>query len=622
MKRKLWIILVLTALIAALWCGMALADTSGSCGEQVTWNLDSSGVLTISGTGDMTDYGRGSSPWFSDRDSIVSVIVTDGVTSIGKYSFYGASNLTSAVIPASIQKIGISAFNGCFYLTKFVIPNPETVIDSLAFEGCDNLTLYGNEGSTAQSYAINNIISFCAISGTSGGVNWALNPGTGVLTISGSTMMDDFSYDHKPYWYEVREMITSAVIQNDIMYIGAYAFLGCSNLTEVSLSGSVSSIHNDAFSGCVNLESFHVDSGSGSFSSVNGVLYNRDQTLIMRCPARYSGPLILPDGIEGINGQAFSMCTELTAITMPEGLTSIGTHAFDGCSGLTAVSLPESLTSIAYGAFSGCTGLSDVVIPGSVTSIKGDAFSGCTGLTAVTILPGVTKIEGGCFYGCTNLTDVAVPASVTVIGDSAFMNCSKLTHITLPANLTEISRKVFKSCSSLKEITIPDSVTKIKTSAFEECSSLTSIVIPNSVDTIETNAFRSCTNLSIVTICHPNASIGGFAFKACATGLVIRGWEDSTAQTYAMNNDITFLALHDPTFFLPTALTKINSGSFLGISAGGIVIPKNVTEITGNPFEGSSLTTVYGYPGSAAETFANTYGYFFISIDDAWMASH
>ena len=74
----------------------------------------------------------------------------------------------------------------------------------------------------------------------------------------------------------------------------------------------------------------------------------------------------------------------------------------------------------------------------------------------------------------------------------------------------------------------------------------------------------------------------------------------------------------EPSFFLPAALTKIDSEAFTGLSAKGIMIPKNVTEITGNPFSGSGLTTVYGYPGSAAETFADAYGYIFVPIDDAW----
>ncbi len=183
MRRKLLLILALAVLIAGRCCGTALADQGGSCGDNVTWTLNSTThKLTISGTGAMTDYTRGAAPWYADRDSIRSVLVEDGVTGLGNYSFYGLSNMTSATIPDSVTRINNCAFFGCTGLTGVTIPCSVTRIDYRAFTDCTSLTsvtirnpdceigdvgydvfngcaagftLRGYSGSTAEAYAGN-----------------------------------------------------------------------------------------------------------------------------------------------------------------------------------------------------------------------------------------------------------------------------------------------------------------------------------------------------------------------------------------------------------------------------------------------------------------------------------
>ena len=131
MKRKLWIILALAALLLALGAGSALADESGTCGDNVTWTLNTStGALTISGTGAMTDYTSSSrAPWYSYRSSITSVSIGSGVTKIGNHAFNGNySRLTSVTIPNSVTSIGIYAFINCSGLTSVTIPASVTSI--------------------------------------------------------------------------------------------------------------------------------------------------------------------------------------------------------------------------------------------------------------------------------------------------------------------------------------------------------------------------------------------------------------------------------------------------------------------------------------------------------------
>ena len=99
----------------------------GTCGGNLTWALDSEGTLTISGTGAMTDYSNDSNaPWYSSRSSIKSVIIENGVTSIGDYAFCIYYSLTSATIPDSVTSIGDSAFSNCYSLTSVTIPNSVT----------------------------------------------------------------------------------------------------------------------------------------------------------------------------------------------------------------------------------------------------------------------------------------------------------------------------------------------------------------------------------------------------------------------------------------------------------------------------------------------------------------
>ena len=130
--------------------------------------------------------------------------------------------------------------------------------------------------------------------------------------------------------------------------IGDYTFWGCTGLTSITISNSVTSIGGSAFWGCTGLTS-----------------------------------ITIPSSVTSIGGSAFSGCTGLTSITIPNSVTSIGNYTFQDCTGLTSITIPNSVTSIGDGAFSGCTGLTSITIPNSVTSIRGNAFRGCKNIENV-----------------------------------------------------------------------------------------------------------------------------------------------------------------------------------------------------------------------------------------------
>ena len=133
MKRKLWTGLVIALLSALLCCGLAAADSSGSCGENVTYTLTDAGVLTISGTGPMTDFTNANPSPFWNVSAITSVVIKEGVTSVGQYAFYNCSEIASVSLPSTVTSIGNNAFYQCYKLASIDLPEALTNLGSYAF---------------------------------------------------------------------------------------------------------------------------------------------------------------------------------------------------------------------------------------------------------------------------------------------------------------------------------------------------------------------------------------------------------------------------------------------------------------------------------------------------------
>jgi hypothetical protein len=213
-------------------------------------------------------------------------------------------------------------------------------------------------------------------------------------------------------------------------------------LTSVTIPASVATIGSQPFRSCSSLTSITVDNSSTTYSSLDGVLFNKLQTTLIQYPGGKSGSYTIPSSVTSISVAAFANCTLLTgSITIPDSVTTIDEFAFFYCLGLTSVTIPNSATIISSrSVFQSCRGLTSVTIPNLVTSIGRGSFQGCINLSSVTFTT-ISKVESigvAAFQDCINLTSITIPNSVTSIGTNAFLTSGVTTVYISSATATAI----------------------------------------------------------------------------------------------------------------------------------------------------------------------------------------
>ena len=311
------------------------ANATGYCGENVSYTYnDATQTLTITGYGKMDDFTNTTQPWYVYNEDIQKIIIEDGVTSIGNFSFTNFNSLSSITIPNSIVSIGRGAFQRCKSIISINIPEGVESIENSAFYGCTNLSIITLPTSlisiSAKAFMgcnnlskveITDLASWCRISFQGG----TANP----CTYANSIFLNG------------KEIINLSIPEN-VSSICNYAFYGCSNITSVSIPNSVNSIGGSSFADCKNLCSIKI-----------------------------------PNSVAIIGDQAFYRCTGLTSIEIPNSITAIGNYAFQGCTALTSIEIPNSLSALNEGLFSGCISLNSVTIPSNVTTIGNYVFQYC-----------------------------------------------------------------------------------------------------------------------------------------------------------------------------------------------------------------------------------------------------
>ena len=427
---------------------------SGTCGENLTWELTESGTLTISGTGEMHNFNYEGldnpaanlpAPWLDYQNNIKQLVVEEGVTSIGHHAFWHCKELTAMTLPDSIETIGDWAFYNCKKLTgELAIPKGVTYIGDRAFEDCSSLTsVVIPDGVTHIGYS-----AFSRCSGLTG----------------------------------------KLILPDSLTYIGDSAFHFCKGLNgNLKIPSNLISIGDSVFSECYGFD--------GILELPEGLIQIGDYAF-SNC-SNLKGTLYIPQSVKKIGRNAFFGCSGFSGeFDYPEQVEEFGYGVFEWCSGLTGeIIIPETWTSIPANAFSGLSGFTgEIVIPDNITSIGDSAFYGCSGLTGELVIPdSVTSIGSRAFMNCKGLDgELRIPNSVEVVGEGAFSYCEGFTGtLTLSNSITQIEDFTFDGCTGLSgEVVIPDGVTHVGYMAFDNCRGVTSVILPDSIKEFEDYAFH------------------------------------------------------------------------------------------------------------------------------------
>lgn len=416
---------------------------------------------------------------FCGCTSLASVTLPEQITKLSLGTFDGCTALSSIVIPSGVQMIEQRAFYDCTSLTTVDVPSTVTLIEGVAFSGCTALKTFTCSATIPPTMGYNvfdrvelsamvstrlyvpylsvtayqaadqwkdfaNIQHICPIaSGTCGAqgdnLTWELSC-EGVLTISGTGAMADYSIESHAPWYEYRDYILSGVVENGVTSIGDYTFSYCTKMTSIEIPASVTSVEHRSFYTCHLLKEVHYSSDIADWCSKqwspSEIAFEYD----LYIQNVKISDLIIPDSVTSIEKSAFYGCSNLTSIVISNSVTNIGISAFSVCRNLISIRVTDENPT--YDSRNNCNA---IIETGTNTLI-----AGCRN----TVIPnGVTSIGYRAFYYCDRLTSIEIPASVTSIGNYAFLDCSRLTSITLPNGITSIGDGGFWNCGKLSSLT-------------------------------------------------------------------------------------------------------------------------------------------------------------------------
>lgn len=610
MRAKLFFILLIGLLVLLPITSEAQIVNSGTFRDNITWTLDDSLVLTISGTGPIaTGYTDYPASW---PKTPVKIVIESGITSIGREAFSNCSNLEEIVIPEGVTSIEANAFIYCSKLRNIHFPASLQTVSGAAFYGCSQLA----EFSVAEG---NPYLASC----------------DGIL----------FSADLKKIYKMPNAWTGYYKIPETVTEIKDYAFRQCFRMTGVTIPKSVTSLGYASFEECriteISIpESISIIGGNCfSYSSLEKVEFADSVTHISAYAFSSCSKLnhvVVPENTETIGRRAFSYCTGMTEITILSKNAAIEDDAFYSAnsslvmtvlpnskalefainhnvdyvlyeppevSGFaytvknngvlilsyngedTSVSVPAEIDglpviSIGGGAFAGCTGLTNIVIPESIRNIGKDAFSGCANLNKVSMLGQELVLEG-----------VTSSDSVSVHGSDGISSYSYLIGNNQRAYAYGGNKYFYdipgKDWSSLgvKDIYLLPGFTGIGNYAFYNCDSSMKIYLSDNITYIDSGAFLMCSARRYANVGTNTA----FTFSKMGSSLWVPG--KNYALRHLFQDDVPVgMALtgveKDVTIFtIPEEVIEIGESAFSGCSSlETVYIHDNITSIGGQAF--------------------------------------
>ncbi len=597
-KTSFFAIITVFSVIISAMPPLAYADgesISGTCGENIIWELNSDGVLTLTGKGAMynyayRDYAGEIAPWnkMQQTSNITEVVIGEGITTVGAYAFNNCSQIKKVTLPETMERIENCSFSYCSNMKSINIPNNVNYIGVSAFASDLFLDITVPE---TVDYVGDNAFYYVPVAS-----KWK----------EGALYLGKTLYLYKSVSAENENI----QIKDGTKRIASNAFINNKSISAVTIPDSVNEIGANAFGGDENLETVtgykNVNIvGEKAFYKTkwennlpNGIIYIGN-ALYKYKQGTDSEDIVIKDGTVNVSNYAFDN-TNIKSVTFPSSVKSIGDYSFFRCSLLEKVNFSNGLVSIGMSAFGSCPLIKEVVIPDTVENLSSSAFDNCNAITDFFVGGNINNFENNNILSSKTLVNITVSENNQYFSskDGVLFNKEKTTLIrypiakadtnyTVPDTVTEISNSAFSKVKAIQNVTIPDRVLQIGRYAFNYCENLEYVHMSKSTNTIGEYAFWKCKNLKEIIIPDLVEKIEKYAFWGCsAANKVVIGKNVSQICEYAF-----YECENLPGVEIPDSVKVMEKGVFSNCSSlKNVTFGTGLTTIADSAFEKCNIT--------------------------------